>query len=487
MGLGYCSGCKEYYYCTTTEINTSTQEILNSHSSIWAKFNNPFFPKGVDLNEFIVLNTEKDLEEKEKKIEEEQLNKLKEEILEKAKDERMNININNEDNSISISLQEEKKENAKINSTLENMCILGDITKKEIFLEKKKNPEKFIETSEALKLKEQDEDLFVLGLLSNNLEEIGIETAIEKDINEDKQDAAATCLQYITSGLGLKKKYDLKFDIDEERNNELLYDKNEFEIFKKNLKENLSKDYNIPEDKIIVTFPQKGSFHVQVIFQSDLFNDLNLEDFKKKFREDSEFKELQNLKEIHSDVILGGCKLSKKFLDKRGNRVSGWGENEYRGGRKYNPPLGWIGIGLNVLNKYENDEWIGCNNSPGEWCVAYHGVGRFLKSSDNVKDVTGKIIKGTFKAGQNQVHRNCENINKPGTKVGEGVYCTPNVDTALQYSGKSEINGKIYQTVLMVRVKPKAIRECKDSGDYWVVNGTTDEIRPYRILYKCFS
>ena len=39
----------------------------------------------------------------------------------------------------------------------------------------------------------------------------------------------------------------------------------------------------------------------------------------------------------------------------------------------------------------------------------------------------------------------------------------------------------------MVRVKPKAIRECKDSGDYWVVNGTTDEIRPYRILYKCFS
>ena len=508
MGLGYCSGCKEYYYCTTTEINKSTQEILNSRSSIWAKFNNPFFPKGVDLNEFIVLNTEKDLEEKEKKIEEEkekeeeeekEFNRLKQIILEEEVKKRKNIeengnniidnidNINNEDNPISISLQEEKKENAKINSTLENMCILGDITKKEIFLEKKKNPEKFIETSEALKLKEEDEDLFVLGLLSNNLEEIGIETAIEKDINEDKQDAAATCLQYITSGLGLKKKYDLKFDFDEERNNELLNDKNEFEIFKKNLKKKLSKDYNIPEDKIIVTFPQKGSFHVQVIFQSDLFNDLNLEDFKQKFKEDSEFKELQNLKEIHSDVILGGGKLSQKFLDKRGNRVSGWGENEYRGGRKYNPPLGWIGIGLNVLNKYENDEWIGCNNSPGEWCVAYHGVGRFLESSDNVKDVTGKIIKGTFKAGQNQVHRNCENINKPGTKVGEGVYCTPNVDTALQYSGKSEINGKIYQTVLMVRVKPKAIRECEDSGDYWVVNGTTDEIRPYRILYKCFS
>ena len=36
----------------------------------------------------------------------------------------------------------------------------------------------------------------------------------------------------------------------------------------------------------------------------------------------------------------------------------------------------------------------------------------------------------------------------------------------------------------MVRVNPKAIRHCSDSGDYWVVDGTTNEIRPYRILYK---
>ena len=196
------------------------------------------------------------------------------------------------------------------------MCIIGNITKKEIIEEKKKNPEKFIETSEALKLKDDDEDLFVLGLLSNNLEEIGITTAIEKDIENDEQDAAATCLQYITNGMALKKKYDLHFDFDEERNNELLNDKNEYEEFKKNLIKKLSKDYNIPEDKIIVTFPQRGSFHVQVIFQSDEFNDLNLQEFKQKFKNDPEFKELSNLKEIHTDVIFGGCKLTKKFLDK---------------------------------------------------------------------------------------------------------------------------------------------------------------------------
>ena len=36
----------------------------------------------------------------------------------------------------------------------------------------------------------------------------------------------------------------------------------------------------------------------------------------------------------------------------------------------------------------------------------------------------------------------------------------------------------------MERVKPKAKRGCEDSEDYWVVNETTDEIYPYRILYK---
>jgi hypothetical protein len=366
------------------------------------------------------------------------------------------------------------------------MCIIGDITKKEIQEEKMNNPEKFIETSEALNLKDEDDAFFALGLLSQNLQDIGVETAIEKVTNDDddEQDAAATCLQYITNGLAEKKKYDLHFEFGKERNEKLLQDKNEFEEFKKNLKKKLSKDYHVPEDKIIVTFPQKGSFHVQVIFQSDEFNDLDTEEFKQKFIDDDEFEELKNLKEIHSDVILGGCKLSKKLLDERGNRVEGWGVNEKRGGRPYNPPIGWIGIGLRVLDKYENNDWVAFDGNSNEWCVAYHGVGRF-SDSKGVKDITGKIIKGTFKVGQNQVHKNCENINKPGTKVGEGVYCTPNVDTACAYSGVSKINGKQYQTVLMVRVKPGAIRECTDSGDYWVVNGTTDEIRPYRILYKC--
>ena len=282
-----------------------------------------------------------------------------------------------------------------------------------------------------------------------------------------------------------KKKYDLHFDLGKERNDELLDDEKEFEKFKEQLKLKLSKDYNIPPEKIIVTLPQKGSIHVQVIFQSEDFNNLDKKDFIQKFKNDKEFTELQNLKDIHEDVIINTVKLSKNQLDPRGNRNDGWGVDEKRGGKDYNPPIGWNGIGLRVLGKYDNGDntWIGMNNVKGEWCVAYHGVGRFEKT-DKVKLITGIICKSSFKAGKNNVHENCDDVYHPGKTVGIGVYCTPNIGTAESYSGISEINGSKYKTVLMVRVKPEAIRHCTDSGDYWVVNGTTDEIRPYRILYK---
>ena len=431
---------------------------------------------------------EKERKEKEEREEKERLIKIKNEMLEKEKEDRKKKDDSYNNLNMGMISDENKKEkikNEKINKLLENMCIYGSITKEEIKEEKKNNPEKFIETSEALQKENDDPNLFALGLLSTNLQSMGIETAIEKseEDNSDEQDAGTTCLQFIVNGLAKKKKYDLHFELGKERNEELLNDENEFEKFKNDLKRKLSKDYHISEDKIIVTFPQKGSFRVQVIFQSEEFNDLDEEEFTDNFKNDEEFKELANLKEIHSEVIMGGCKLSKNQLDSKGNRVEGWGEGELRGGKPYNPPLGWIGIGLKVLDKYENNDWIGYENNKGEWCVAYHGVARDL-GSDKVKDITGKIIKGGFKKGSGQVHKDCDDIYNPGNKVGEGVYCTPNIETAAEYCGGSNINGKTYKTVLMVRVKPSAIRQCQCFDDYWVVNGTTDEIRPYRILYK---
>ena len=99
-----------------------------------------------------------------------------------------------------------------------------------------------------------------------------------------------------------------------------------------------------------------------------------MEQFKEKFKNDKEFKELCQLKEIHTDLIMGACKLSESQLDARGNRNNRWGKGEKRGNKEYNPPIGWNGIGLRVLNKYGDNKWIGMRNIPDEWCVAYHGV-----------------------------------------------------------------------------------------------------------------
>ena len=417
-------------------------------------------------------------EEEERRKEEERLKEMKKKMIENQNKVRMKKDISNES---------EKEVNQKINETLEDMCIYGNIMKKEIQEEKQKNPEKFIDTSDALQKEKEDSGLFALGLISQNLEDLGIVTGIEKDISQKKEeeDASAACLQFITNGMCDKRKYDLHFDFGEKRNEELLDNEEEYEKFKNNLKLKLSKDYGIPVDKIVVTFPQKGSYRVQVIFQSDEFNNLDSNQFISKFKNDSEFKELSYLKEIHSDLVMGGCKLRKDQLDPRGNRNDGWGVGEKRGGKTYNPPIGWNGIGLKVWDKYGDNTWLGMNNSPGEWCVAYHGVGRF-KSSKEVQNITKNIYVGTFKKGDNQAYKDHLDVNHKGKTVGEGVYCTPFIETALHYSGVSEVNGKKFKTVLMVRVKPNAIRYCQDQDDYWVVNGTPDEIRPYRILYKQF-
>ena len=68
-------------------------------------------------------------------------------------------------------------------------------------------------------------------------------------------------------------------------------------------------------------------------------------------------------------------------------------------------------------------------NIEGEWFVSYHGVGSFMPS-DEVKDITGKIIIGGFKKGPRQTHRECDDVLHKGKKVGEGIYCTPLIKTA---------------------------------------------------------
>ena len=148
-----------------------------------------------------------------------------------------------------------------------------------------------------------------------------------------------------------------------------------------------------------------------------------------------------------------------------------------RGNGLYDPPLGWIGIGLKVMNLYDNGDnsWINMDNNINEWCVAYCKVGGNGKN----KDITNRT-----KLIHCNKHKEHEDIHHPGEKVGNGILCTPIFKNAEKSAKIIQAVGKKFKILLMARVKYNAIRECNDNPDIWTVNGDSDEIRPYRILYK---
>ena len=159
----------------------------------------------------------------------------------------------------------------------------------------------------------------------------------------------------------------------------------------------------------------KGRADIQSIFQSEEFNNLDLESLNKKYQIETDYLKIKQLKELLEEVF-NGIKLNKNFLDYRGNKISNWSINEKRGNKPYNPPIGWIGIGLNVLYKYDEDNfWIGKNNSREEWCVAYHGING--GSSDIIKKTVGFILKGGFRSGNAQIFKDCDDVFHPGKKM----------------------------------------------------------------------
>ena len=173
------------------------------------------------------------------------------------------------------------------------------------------------------------------------------------------------------------------------------------------------------------------------------------------------------------------------------NLTGKWAHGENRGGRPYNPPDGWIGFGLNVLNKYDNgnNDWLACDGRPGEWCIAYHGA-CVHNTSEQIKQIIKPILENNLKPGSGQAYSSYDDACHPGQKVGDGVYCTPNPSTADGYSGQIDVNGHRYKVAFMLRVKPDKIRYSNSQPDYWVLNagnGDFSEMRPYRFLIKKVS
>jgi hypothetical protein len=378
-------------------------------------------------------------------------------------------------------INQEKKQNFLI----KEMVVMGNIMKNKIIIEKTNNPDNFIDPDEVLKNDENSNELFPLSLIAKDLEKNEIITAIEKKSSNLKVSQA--CLQILFNGMASKTNLDLKFDFGEKENNKLLYDKKYRDKFIEEIKEKISKELDITSKEILFINYRRGSFRFNFTLPRDYLEFKNFH----KVKLTQFFQNQKGFVNMKESPVTKAIFLTPELLEPKFNmKESDWPRNiEYRGpiGNRYQyyPPYDWKGYGLKVIGKYENDNWLTFQNTPGEWWIAYHGLG-------NPK-VSKNIINEGFKTGgrhefdQNQKGFIENDLNHPGQSTRPGPYFTPIPEYAEFFSeekGGIVVNKKNYIVAFMCRVNPDTIMVREPAPCEWICSGGEDQVRPYRILVK---
>ena len=287
----------------------------------------------------------------------------------------------------------------------------------------------------------------------------------------------------------------MMYNLIQQNNNKLLYMQNL--LHQKNLQNKMRQILDAHDNNLNNEIPQ---FQVQETEEerkereeAERMNMILNDVAKEQLAQKQNFENLQPPQNINYDEVdpefMHSFISDKELFCGSGHNLTGkWAHGESRGGRPYNPPDGWIGFGLNVINKYDNgnNDWLACDGRPGEWCVAFHGA-CVWDSSDQIKQIIKPILEQNLRPGAGQAYAGYDDACHPGQKVGRGVYCSPNPSVIDGYAGRIEVNGYTYKVAFMLRVKPDKIRYSNSQPDYWVLNagnGDFSEMRPYRFLIK---
>ncbi|RIA98179.1 hypothetical protein C1645_813227 [Glomus cerebriforme] len=193
---------------------------------------------------------------------------------------------------------------------------------------------------------------------------------------------------------------------------------------------------------------------------------------------------IQNESTIHLVLRLRGGGDSRLFIhsqhlhpiyDYDFTNVNDNGMTFMRGDFVYKRPCGWNRIALNVLDKYENNNWLGVGGKrryatesvKDEWPVSYHGTAKY--NFNSIADDGYKLSRGKR------------------FMFGHGIYSTPDIDVAAKYATKFTYEDKNYRVVFQNRVNPnnlvRVTNEETGVGEYWI-SPNSEDLRPYGICIK---
>ena len=378
---------------------------------------------------------------------------------------------------------------------IENIILFSSIIKKYITIKKILHPEDYIDVNESLNnihnlicpTYDSNNRDTVLSILAKNLEKNGTKVYVSKKGNEEFKNIELASLQTLVS-LGNQNKYEIHFDFGEKENKRILYDlqykKKFLDIFKLKIAEKLK----IKSENLIFTDVHHGCVGVHaLIMNSSQENENNLE----LLINDPNL----HITRINKKPIIEALEISPSILSPLGDQYGYWGKNEKRGGEDYIPPEeGWIGIGLNVLGKYDNGNniWLDYKNQNGEFAIAYLGLNNYLKDKQDIISGLNDLSQTIYNLQNDKIYKNEEDIRNNNVitrifnpkKCGDGICLFQNPDIAEACATIIEINKVKIKIILMCRVNPKKIRQPKNFNYCWILNPTPDEIRPYRILIK---
>ncbi|KAL4441383.1 hypothetical protein ABPG74_013678 [Tetrahymena malaccensis] len=143
--------------------------------------------------------------------------------------------------------------------------------------------------------------------------------------------------------------------------------------------------------------------------------------------------------------------------------------------QEYHLPVGYYGLGLNVLNtgRYPNDGWLNCDTKDATWIVLFHSA---------TPQAVGQIIRKGFKAGNGQFYQ--DQMCRFGRgKIGKGVYFSNEIQYCEKYGGNIQVGYKYFRLIFECRVNPKTVKSPVNKKEYYIVNDLND-MRPYRLLIK---